>query len=66
MLTTDSFFIKRLIDAFPNLKLNINMLKKKGYDVFVINMDKNEENLKTSEGEICVIKKEKTKFQTTQ
>lgn len=31
MLTTESFFVKRLIDAFPNLKFNINKLKKNGH-----------------------------------
>ena len=34
MIATDSFFAKRLVDAFPNLKLSINKLKNKKRKIF--------------------------------
>jgi len=34
MIATDSFFAKRLVDAFPNLKLSINKLKNKKGKIF--------------------------------
>lgn len=34
MVVKDAFFAKRLLDAFPNLKVNINKLKKKKVYVF--------------------------------
>lgn len=41
---------------------HISMLKKKGYDVFVINMDNNFNDIDTSWGKVYVIKENKTKI----